>query len=53
MSVPHRHGAPAEVGDLLGDVVQPLHRPRRQHQVGARLGTSAGQGGAQRGTRHR
>ena len=45
-----RHRAPTQVGDLLGDVLEALDRPGRQHQIGAGLGTSPRERGAQRRT---
>ena len=45
-----RHRAPAQIGDLLGDVLEAFHGPRREHQVGAVLGTSARQRRPERGS---
>ena len=50
MSVPTDTARRPEVGDLLGDVLEPLDRAGREHQIGALLGTSPRQRGAQRGT---
>ncbi len=45
-----RHRASTQVGDLLGDVLETLDRAGRQDQVGAGLGTSPRERGAQRRT---
>ena len=50
MSVPTDTARRPSVGDLLGDVLEPLDGARRQHQVGPGLGASAGQRGAESGS---